>query len=131
MSSSNSNHDAHLMFQQLIHPLTARALAGLAMNAHAHRGWMVPSSTMVESKDAWVTVDAAVSDGLFEIDHQPLRLDALQVTGPDGAQVTPANTLTGRLRNASDIEARSLAPSNSARVPSFLTTDGSAISARS
>ena len=41
------------------------------------------------------------------------------------------STLTGRLRSASAIEARSLARSNSARVPSFLTTAGSAISARS
>jgi hypothetical protein len=39
------------------------------------------------------------------------------------------STLTGRLRKARVIEARTLAGSNSARVPSFLTTDGSAISA--
>jgi uncharacterized GH25 family protein len=84
--------------------LMVLALAGLAMNAHAHRGWMVPSSTMVESKDAWVTVDAAVSDGLFEIDHQPLRLDLLQITGPDGATVAPANVLTGRLRSVFDVK---------------------------
>jgi hypothetical protein len=59
---------------------------------------------MVESKDAWVTVDAAVSDGLFEIDHQPLRLDLLQITGPDGATVAPANVLTGRLRSVFDVK---------------------------
>lgn len=104
MSSSNSNHKAHIMFKQFNKTLIAVALAGLAMNAHAHRGWMVPSSTMVESKDAWVTVDAAVSDGLFDIDHQPLRLDALQVIGPDGAKVTPANTVTGRLRSVFDVK---------------------------
>jgi len=39
--------------------------------------------------------------------------------------------LTGRLRSASVIDARSLPMSNSARVPSFFTTMGSAISARS
>jgi len=84
--------------------LMVLALAGLSLSAHAHRGWMVPSSTMVESKDAWVTVDAAVSDGLFEIDHQPLRLDLLQITGPDGATVVPANVLTGRLRSVFDVK---------------------------
>ncbi|MBB5367307.1 MULTISPECIES: DUF4198 domain-containing protein [unclassified Janthinobacterium] len=84
--------------------LMVLALAGLSLSAHAHRGWMVPSSTMVESKDAWVTVDAAVSDGLFEIDHQPLRLDLLQITGPDGATVAPANVLTGRLRSVFDVK---------------------------
>lgn len=92
------------MLKQLNKPLIALALAGLAMNAHAHRPWMVPSSTMVESKDAWVTVDAAVSEGLFEIDHQPLRLDALVVTGPDGATVAPANVVTGRLRSVFDVK---------------------------
>ena len=92
------------MLKQLNKPLLALALAGLAMNAHAHRPWMVPSSTMVDSKDAWVTVDAAISEGLFEIDHQPLRLDALVVTGPDGAAVAPANAITGRLRSVFDVK---------------------------
>jgi len=39
--------------------------------------------------------------------------------------------LTGRLRSASIIEARSLLMSNSTREPSFFTTAGQAISARS
>ena len=56
--------------------------------AQAHNVWLLPSTTVL-SKAEWITVDAAVSDGLFEIDHQPLRLDALQVSGPDGAKVTP------------------------------------------
>ncbi|MDC8759141.1 DUF4198 domain-containing protein [Janthinobacterium fluminis] len=85
-------------------PLMALALAGLALNAHAHRPWMVPSSTMVEAKDPWVTVDAAVSEGLFDIDHQPLKLDALEITGPDGARVQPENVITGRLRSVFDVK---------------------------
>lgn len=92
------------MLKQLNKTLIVLALSGLALNAHAHRGWMVPSSTIVDSKDAWVTVDAAVSDGLFEIDHQPLRLDLLQVTGPDGAKVEPSNAITGRLRSVFDVK---------------------------
>ena len=38
---------------------------------------------------------------------------------------------TGRLRSASVIDARILARSKSTRAPSFFTTEGSAISARS
>ena len=82
----------------------ALALAGLGQNAHAHRPWMVPSSTMVEAGDAWVTVDAAISEDLFDIDHQPLKLDALEITGPDGNRVMPENVLTGRLRSVFDVK---------------------------
>lgn len=92
------------MLKQLNKTLIVLALSGVALSAHAHRPWMVPSSTMVESKDAWVTVDAAISEGLFEIDHQPLRLDQLQVIGPDGAKVEPSNAITGRLRSVFDVK---------------------------
>lgn len=92
------------MFKTLNKPLLALALAGLAMHAQAHRPWMVPSSSMVEAKDAWVTVDAAISEDLFDIDHQPLKLDALEITGPDGARVPAANVMTGRLRSVFDVK---------------------------
>ncbi|WP_038500176.1 DUF4198 domain-containing protein [Janthinobacterium agaricidamnosum] len=85
-------------------PLLALALAGLSLSAQAHRPWMVPSSSLVESKDPWVTVDAAISEDLFDIDHQPLRLEALKITGPDGALVSPDNAITGRLRSVFDVK---------------------------
>ncbi|MET3131689.1 putative GH25 family protein [Oxalobacteraceae bacterium GrIS 1.11] len=84
--------------------LLALALCVPALQAQAHRPWMVPSSSMVEAKDAWVTVDAAISEGLFDIDHQPLKLDALEITGPDGARVAPENVVTGRLRSVFDVK---------------------------
>lgn len=84
-------------------PLLALALAGLSLSAQAHRPWLLPSSTMVEAKDAWVTVDAAVSEALFDIDHQPLKLDDLLITGPDGARVLPENVASGRLRSVFDV----------------------------
>jgi uncharacterized GH25 family protein len=84
--------------------LVAAALAGLALNAYAHKPWLLPSSTMVDAKEAWVTVDAAISEGLFDIDHQPLKLDAIVVTGPDGAKVDLQNASTGRLRSTFDIK---------------------------
>jgi uncharacterized GH25 family protein len=84
--------------------LLALALATLALQAQAHRPWMVPSSSLVDARDPWVTVDAAISEGLFDIDHQPLKLDALVITGPDGARVQPENAVTGRLRSVFDVK---------------------------
>lgn len=92
---------------QLHKPLMALmlvGLAGLAANAQAHKPWMLPSSAMVEGKDAWVTVDAAISEDLFDIDHMPLKLDALEIMGPDGARVTPQNVLVGHLRSSFDVQ---------------------------
>ena len=84
--------------------LIALALAGAAFSAQAHKPWLLPSSSLVDAKDAWVTVDAAISEGLFEIDHQPLKLDGITITGPDGARVDMQNALTGRLRSTFDVK---------------------------
>lgn len=84
--------------------LLALALAGAAFGAHAHKQWILPSSTVVEGKEPWVTFDAAISEGLFDIDFVPLKLDGLAVTGPDGAAVTPENVFNGKLRNTFDVK---------------------------
>jgi uncharacterized GH25 family protein len=84
--------------------LLAAALAGLALNAYAHKPWLLPSSSLVDAKEPWVTVDAAISEGLFDIDHVPLKLDAIVVTGPDGARVDVQNASTGRLRSTFDVK---------------------------
>ena len=82
----------------------AVALAGLAVPAQAHRPWLLPSSSFVDAKDGWVTVDAAISEGLFDIDHLPLKLDALVITAPDGSAVAPQNVVTGKLRSVFDVQ---------------------------
>jgi len=84
--------------------LIAVALAGAAFSAHAHKPWLLPSSTYVEAKEPWITVDAAVSEGLFEIDHQPVKLDGIAVTGPDGVIVPLENAQTGKLRSTFDVK---------------------------
>jgi uncharacterized GH25 family protein len=84
--------------------LIAVALAGAAVSAHAHKPWLLPSSTYVEAKEPWITVDAAVSEGLFEIDHLPVKLDGIAVTGPDGAIVPLENAQTGKLRSTFDVK---------------------------
>ena len=74
----------------------AIALAGIACAAQAHRPWMLPTSTFIETeREAWVTIDGAVSEGLFNTDHMPLRMDGLTVTDPDGATApAPAATMS-------------------------------------
>jgi uncharacterized GH25 family protein len=80
--------------------LTLAALIPVA--AHAHKTWLLPSAT-VSTVDQWVTVDAAVSNDLFYFNHNPLRIDSLSITAPDGSQVKPANKGTGKYRNTFDV----------------------------
>ena len=84
--------------------LIALALAGATLTAHAHKPWLLPTSTIVESRDNWVTIDAAVSEGLFDVDHMPLKLDGITITGPDGGQVEMQNVANGKLRNSFDLK---------------------------
>ena len=72
----------------------------LPVAAQAHKMWMVPSATVISGDDAWVTVDAAVSNDLYYPDHFPAQLDQLVITAPDGTTVKPENAATGRTRAA-------------------------------
>lgn len=72
--------------------------------AAAHRTFLLPSGTVIESKDPWVTVDAAVAENVFEFDTQPLKLDGLRITAPDGQPVAPANLQSGKLRAVFDVK---------------------------
>ncbi|WP_156679386.1 DUF4198 domain-containing protein [Sphingomonas profundi] len=81
--------------------LAAAALVPAA--AQAHRGWMLPSATTVSGDDAWVTVDAAISNDLFYFEHQPLRLDGVKAWAPDGTEAKIENASTGRYRSTFDV----------------------------
>ena len=72
--------------------------------AQAHRTWLVPSATVVSGREAAVTVDAAVSEDLFEYDTNALALDNLSVVAPDGSLVTPENRSTARRRSSFDLK---------------------------
>ncbi|HET8881619.1 MAG TPA: DUF4198 domain-containing protein [Solimonas sp.] len=75
----------------------------LPFAAHAHKAFLVPSSTVLTESDHEVTVDAAISNDLFYFNHAPLRLDDLQITAPDGSAVTPENVVSGRFRSVFDV----------------------------
>lgn len=76
--------------------------AALPFAADAHRPFLVPSETVL-SRTGWITVDGAVSNDLFYFNHQPLRLDSLQVLGPDGQPVAAQNANTGKFRSTFDL----------------------------
>ncbi|HEY5798696.1 MAG TPA: DUF4198 domain-containing protein [Burkholderiaceae bacterium] len=84
--------------------LLAVILTALAGHAHAHRPWLLPSSTFVDDKEAYITVDGAVSELLFDFDHMPLRIDNLKVYGPDGAVRALENTTIGKRRTTFDLK---------------------------
>jgi uncharacterized GH25 family protein len=84
--------------------LAAALSVALPLAAHAHRPWLLPSMTAVSGNDQWVTVDAAVTTDLFYFDHNPMRLDGLVVTAPDGSPATASNSSTGKLRSSFDVQ---------------------------
>lgn len=92
------------------HGLAALA-AGLTLGALwspalAHRTWMLPSATVVQGPEAHITVDAAVSENLFDFDTTALPLDAVTVTGPDGKPLPVSNASSGRRRSSFDVTLR-------------------------
>lgn len=88
----------------LKHTLLALALSAVALQASAHRPWLYPQATLVEAKDAWVTIDGAISEGLFDIDHMPLKLDAAMVTDPDGVATPVPTPYMGKQRSSFDLK---------------------------
>ena len=79
------------------------SLAALPLTVSAHNTWLLPSATVLPEKQ-WITVDAAVSNDLFHLNHRPLTLDALSITAPDGSKPEPQGAHTGRFRSVFDLE---------------------------
>ena len=75
----------------------------LPLSVEAHRAWMLPSATVLSGTDLWVTVDAAISNDLFYFEHNPIRLDNLAITAPDGSPVKAENASTGKFRSTFDV----------------------------
>ena len=87
---------------RIIKLATLAVAASLPLAAYAHKPWLLPSVT-VSTVDQWVTVDAAVSNELFQFNHTPLRIDALTITAPDGSTASPENVATGKYRTTFDL----------------------------
>jgi uncharacterized GH25 family protein len=84
--------------------LTAVALTlALPPAAEAHRGWILPSLTVLAGESPWVTFDAAISSDTFIADHNPMRLEALKIVAPDGSEAAPQNVATLKTRSVFDL----------------------------
>lgn len=83
---------------------TAALLTFSLQPASAHRFWILPSSTVLSGENAWVTVDAAISNSLFFPDHAAPDLAAFTVVGPKGESVAIQNGNKGKYRSTFDVE---------------------------
>lgn len=93
-----------MQFPRKVALISATAALFSLLPLSAHRMWILPSSTVLSGNEAWVTVDAAVSNTLFVFEHRPLRLDGLSVTGPGGRRLAPQNPHTGQFRSSFDLK---------------------------
>jgi len=89
--------------KKIISQLMVVCLAGAAVTAEAHRGWMLPYETVKAGESGWVTFDLASSNDIFQIDHGPGRAEGLTVLTPEGKTEEAQNIFTGKLRTSFDI----------------------------
>lgn len=90
-----------LQFRKSVLVLALTSLLPVA--AHAHRQWLLPAASNVESREPWAVVDAGVAENLFDLE-MPLKLDGLVITGPDGAALNADNILNGKQRNTIELK---------------------------
>lgn len=84
--------------------LSMAAALAAPLSAQAHRQWIAPSATVLSGNDAWVTVDMASSNRVFDADHVASRLDGLTILSPSGQVVTAENPHQGKLRSSFDLK---------------------------
>jgi uncharacterized GH25 family protein len=99
--------------------IAGAALALLSLSAQAHRPWLMPSATQVDGPAPLVTVDAAISEDLFEFDSFPLQLETLRVTAPDGSTIAPDTRAEAKRRISFDVK---LAQKGTYRITGFNDT---------
>lgn len=83
--------------------LGASLILALPLAAHAHRTFLLPSTTMADKANAVVTLDASASEELFAPDHA-LQLGKIVVDGPDHAQPMPENSWIGKQRSSFELK---------------------------
>lgn len=86
----------------MIRTIFLAATVALPLAVQAHTAWLLPSATVLPP-GSYVTVDAGISTDAFIANHNPLRLDNLVITAPDGSTVAPENALTGKFRSTFDV----------------------------
>src|SRR5690606_819212 len=80
------------------------ALVALPVLSHAHRIWILPSTTVLSGENQWISVEAAVSNNLFFPNHRPVRLDSIAVSDPEGNPVELQNAISGEIRSSFELQ---------------------------
>ncbi|WP_160153977.1 DUF4198 domain-containing protein [Microbulbifer sp. ALW1] len=78
--------------------------AGVAMQAQAHRAWILPSSTVLSGEAPYVTFDAAVSNTIFFPDHVAMGIESVTAIAPNGESVALENGARGKYRSTFDLQ---------------------------
>ncbi|PLR09279.1 DUF4198 domain-containing protein [Caulobacter flavus] len=92
--------------------IKTRLLAAVALGAailapaaaQAARSWVLPSTTVLSGKNAWITVDAASSDELYIPSLRPLPLASIQVIDAEGQSAEVQNGSAGKFRSTVDVQ---------------------------
>jgi hypothetical protein len=80
------------------------ALIALPLTSHAHRQWLLPSTTVLSGEDQWISVEGASSNNLFFPNHRPLRLESIVVKDPDGEPVELQHAVAGEIRTSFELK---------------------------
>ncbi|MFD1218062.1 DUF4198 domain-containing protein [Microbulbifer celer] len=84
--------------------MTGLVSASIAMQAQAHRAWILPSTTVLSGEDPYVTFDAAVSNTIFFPDHVAMGVDHVTATAPSGEEIALENPSKGKYRSTFDVQ---------------------------
>ena len=95
---------AMMLRTRLLAGLVAVAAIAAPLSAHAHRGWILPSFTVLSGEDPWVGIDGAISNELFYPDHRPMQPAGLKVLDPDGMESAVQNATVGKFRTTFDLQ---------------------------
>ncbi len=90
--------------KSLLTTLALAAAMALPAAVHAHRAWLLPSSTVFSAPEPWVSIDAAISNDIFYFEHFAAGLDNLVVIGPNGQPMQAENLAKGRYRSVFDVK---------------------------
>ncbi len=103
MTRAPMQTNARISLRRAAFALSLVAGVGLAAPAWARHPWLMPSATVLTPSDGMITVDAAVSDQLFQFDAFALKLDTLAVFAPDNSPVSPQNPVTLKQRSSFEL----------------------------
>jgi uncharacterized GH25 family protein len=83
--------------------LGASVMLTLPIAAHAHRTFLLPSTTLADKAGAVVTFDASATEELFIPDHA-VQIEALTVDGPNNTHPQPENAWSGKQRSSFELK---------------------------